>query len=63
LKITIVTSFFLPVPPVMGGSTEKIWHRLAGEIARAGHDVTFVSRSWPGFEDVEEVDAVRFIRV
>ena len=36
MRITIVTGFFLPVPPVRGGSTEKIWHRLAREFAAAG---------------------------
>lgn len=63
MKITIVTGFFLPVPPVRGGSTEKIWHRLAREFVAAGHEVTFVSRTWPGFANDEVVDGVRHIRV
>ena len=49
MRLTIVTGFFLPVPPVSGGATEKIWHRLSQEFARRGHQVTFVSRQWPGF--------------
>jgi glycosyltransferase involved in cell wall biosynthesis len=53
MRITIVGGFFLPVPPVLGGSTEKIWHRLAREFAAAGHQVTIVSRRWPGWPDVE----------
>jgi len=53
MRITIVSGFFLPVPPVLGGSTEKIWHRLAREFAAAGHTVTLVSRRWPGWPDVE----------
>ncbi len=53
MRITIVGGFFLPVPPVLGGSTEKIWHRLAREFAAAGHTVTMVSRRWPGWPDVE----------
>ncbi len=53
MKITIVCGFFLPVPPILGGSTEKIWHRLAREFVAAGHTVTMVSRRWPGWPDRE----------
>lgn len=63
MRITIVTGFFLPVPPLRGGSTEKIWHRLAAEFARAGHAVTFVSRRWPGLPDRETVAGVTHIRI
>jgi glycosyltransferase involved in cell wall biosynthesis len=63
MKITIITGFFLPVPPVQGGSTEKIWHRLAEEFAAAGHGVTFVSRAWPGFAPDETVRGVRHLRL
>jgi glycosyltransferase involved in cell wall biosynthesis len=63
VKITIVTGFFLPVPPVLGGATEKIWHRLAREFAAAGHTVTFVSRTWPGFTEREFVDGVTHQRL
>ena len=48
MKINIATGFFLPVPPAAGGATEKIWHRLAQVFAAAGHEVTFISRTWPG---------------
>lgn len=48
MRITIVGGFFLPVPPVLGGATEKVWHRLAGDFAAKGHQVTYLSRSWPG---------------
>ena len=63
MKITIVTGFFLPVPPVRGGATEKIWHRLAQQFAAAGHEVTFISRAWPGFPDRETVAGVRHVRL
>lgn len=53
MKITIVMGFFLPVPPVAGGATEKIWYRLSELIAAAGHDVTILSRRWPGFPHTE----------
>ncbi|HTH49775.1 MAG TPA: glycosyltransferase family 4 protein [Candidatus Limnocylindria bacterium] len=54
MRLNIVGGFFLPVPPILGGSTEKIWHRLAREFAAAGHEVTMVSRRWPGWPDVEK---------
>lgn len=63
MKITIVTGFFLPVPPILGGSTEKIWHRLASEFAREGHDVTFISRAWPGLASDEMVEGVTHRRL
>lgn len=63
MRISIVTGFFLPVPPLRGGSTEKIWHRLAPQFAAAGHEVTFVSRQWPGLPHRGTVDGVTHIRV
>ncbi len=63
MKITIVTGFFLPVPAVRGGSTEKTWHGLATLFAAAGHSVTFISRSWPGQAPAETSAGVRHIRL
>jgi glycosyltransferase involved in cell wall biosynthesis len=63
LRITIVTGFFLPVPAVSGGATEKIWHGLARIFAAGGHSVTLVSRSWPGMARAETVEGVRHIRL
>jgi len=58
-----VTGFFLPVPAVSGGATEKTWYGLAGILASAGHSVTFVSRSWPGLAPSETADGVSHIRL
>ncbi len=63
MRITIVMGFFLPVPPLAGGATEKTWHRLAGEFAARGHDVTVISRLWPGLPPQETRDGVRHVRV
>ncbi len=63
MKITIVMGFFLPVPPVAGGATEKSWHRLALEFARHGHEVTVISRRWPGWPDHEIKDGVTHLRM
>ena len=45
--------FFLPVPALAGGATEKIWHRLAELMAADGHEVTLFSRRWPGLPNEE----------
>ena len=63
MKISIVNGFFLPVPPVRGGATEKSWFRLAREFAARGHEVTVISRRWPGCADRETVDGIRHIRL
>lgn len=63
MKITVVMGFFLPVPPVAGGATEKSWHELALEFARRGHEVTVISRRWPGWPDRETRDGVRHVRL
>jgi glycosyltransferase involved in cell wall biosynthesis len=63
LKITIVTGFFLPVPAIRGGATEKIWLGLAETFAASGHSVTFVSRRWPGVPDDEVRDGITHRRV
>ncbi len=48
MKITIVQGAFLPVPLLLGGAVEKIWLALGQEFARRGHEVTHVSRAYPG---------------
>lgn len=63
MRITIVNGFFLPVPPVSGGSTEKSWYYLAQEFAARGHEVTSFSRQWRGFPNREEQNGVRHIRL
>lgn len=63
MKITIVTGFFLPVPPVAGGAVEKMWWRLARCYARRGHAVTLLSRQWPRWPDDETVEGVRCLRL
>ena len=65
MRITIVFGFFLPVPPVLGGSTEKIWYRLAKEFADAGHSVTLVSRRWGRWpsREIEDATPIRHIRL
>lgn len=63
LRITIVQGAFFPVPPVRGGAVEKLWHGLAGEFARAGHEVTHVSRAVPELPGAGVAGGVRHVRV
>lgn len=63
MKITIVMGFFLPMPPAAGGATEKSWHGLAREFVQRGHDVTVISRSWPGWPEEETIAGVRYVRL
>ncbi|MBI2814095.1 MAG: glycosyltransferase family 4 protein [Opitutae bacterium] len=63
MRITIVNGFFLPVPPVSGGSTEKSWFNLGREFADRGHTVTMISRRWRDFPDDETRDGIRHLRL
>jgi glycosyltransferase involved in cell wall biosynthesis len=63
MRITIVNGFFLPVPPVSGGSTEKSWYLLAQEFAARGHAVTMISRRWRGVPDSELENSVTHRRL
>lgn len=63
MRITIVNGFFLPVPPVSGGATEKSWYQLAQEFAARGHRVTSISRQWPGMPERETRDGVDHLRL
>jgi glycosyltransferase involved in cell wall biosynthesis len=63
MNITIVMGFFLPMPPVAGGATEKSWDGLAREFAKRGHAVTVISRRWTGWPDFERKDGVNYLRL
>jgi glycosyltransferase involved in cell wall biosynthesis len=63
MRITIVLGPFLPVPPVLGGAVEKAQLHLADAYRAAGHDVTILSRQYPGFVDAEVIDGIRHLRV
>ena len=63
MKITIVTSAFIPLPPAGGGAIEKVWDGLSREFARRGHDVTVFSNQPPGLSPSETVEGVKFQRI
>lgn len=63
MKITIVQGAFLPVPPLRGGAIEKIWLALGQEFVRRGHEVTHLSRRFPGLANEETLEGVRHLRV
>lgn len=62
MKITIVQGAFLPVPPLLGGGVEKVWLALGKEFARRGHEVTHLSRAYPGLPAEQTLDGVRHRR-
>ncbi len=63
MRISIVSGFFLPVPPVSGGATEKSWYNLARQFAARGHEVTFFSRRWSEFPHEETSDGIHHVRL
>lgn len=63
LRITCAIGPYLPVPPLLGGAVERIFLALSQEFARRGHQVTLISRRFPGLANDETVGAVRFLRI
>jgi glycosyltransferase involved in cell wall biosynthesis len=63
MRISLVNGFFLPLPPLGGGATEKSWHRLAQEFAARGHEVRAFSRTWPELPATETVAGVTHHRL
>lgn len=63
MRITIVSGFFLPMPPVSGGATEKSWYNLAREFATQGHAVTLISRRWRNLPNEENNEGIRHLRL
>lgn len=63
MRITVVNGFFLPVPPLSGGSTEKSWYRLSREFAARGHQVTSFSRQWRDLPDNETQEGIEHFRL
>jgi len=63
MRITIVQGAFMPVPPILGTSVEKIWFALGKEFARRGHQVTHISREHPALEQEEYASGVHYLRI
>lgn len=63
MKITIATGPLLPVPALRGGAIPRMWHGLAGEFARRGHEVCIFARRYPGQTNEEIRGGVRYLRV
>lgn len=62
MRITIITGPFLPLPPVLSGAVNKIWHGLAKEFVKKGHEVTFLCRKHDYQNDNETINDIRYIR-
>lgn len=63
MNITIVQGAFKPVPPVTGGSVEKLWFDLGREFARRGLGVTHISRLFPGLPTNDDSEGVAHRRI
>jgi glycosyltransferase involved in cell wall biosynthesis len=62
MKITIATGPIYPVPAVLGGSVQRLWHGLGKEFARHGHEVTIFAKSHDGQPEEESLDGIKFVR-
>jgi len=62
MKITISTGPTFPVPAVRGGAVQRMWHGLAKEFAKRGHEVTVLARAFPGQPETENRDGIRIVR-
>jgi len=62
MKITIATGPIYPVPAVIGGSVQMLWHGLAKEFAKRGHEVTIFAKAYPGQPEHENTDGIRIVR-
>lgn len=63
MRITIVQGAFFPVPALMGGAVEKVWHGLGPAFAGRGHEVVHLSRRHPDLPTTETIGGVRHFRV
>jgi len=63
MQITILQGAFLPVPPLRGGAVEKMWFELGKQFSLHGHNVSHVSRSFPGLPNQEVIEGVQHLRV
>lgn len=63
MRIAIVLGPFLPVPTVRGGAVEKVHLGLAQAYRQAGHEVTLISRQYPGFAERESTNGITHMRV
>jgi len=63
MRINCILGPFLPIPPVLGGSIEKIFLALCEEFSARGHEVAMLSRRFRDFPNENWINGVRHIRV
>ena len=63
MRIVIILGPFFPVPPVLGGATEKANLLLARAFREAGHNVTIISRQYEHLPEEQSVEGIRYMRV
>lgn len=62
LKIALICTEKLPVPPIAGGAVQLYIDGILPYLSRK-HEITLYSIKYPGLEDEEIKDKVRYIRV
>lgn len=63
MNIVILQGAFFPIPPLLGGAVEKRWFKLGQEFVKLGHQVTHISKQYPGLPDEEIAGGVSHLRV
>lgn len=63
MRITFAMGPYFPVPAVLGSGVEKVQLALAEEMAKAGHSITMISRTFSDFPREEMRSGVSHIRV
>lgn len=62
MKIALICTEKLPVPPVAGGAVQLYIDGIAPYLARK-HDITIFSIQYPGLPDKEIVNSIKFVRL
>jgi spore coat protein SA len=62
LKIALVCTEKLPVPPIAGGAVQLYIDGIAPFLA-AKHDITIFSIQYPGLPDRETVNGIKLVRL
>ena len=63
MKINILQGAFFPVPALRGSAIEKAWDALGQSFAKAGHQVTHISRKCDGLVGEEKIGNVLHKRI
>jgi|GEM_PF-3424756 len=64
MKILQITGGYIRIPPKMGGGAEAVIYNISRQIAKKGHDVTILDRSYSKNDSpFDEIDDMKIIRI